>query len=52
MKDKAPLPKKKLRAKLPYHSSLQSTLGMLGQGIDLEETLTNGKYVEGLIYTP
>jgi hypothetical protein len=36
---------------LPHHSSLQSALGVLGQGADLEERLANNKYGGGLIYT-
>jgi hypothetical protein len=31
---------------------LQSALGVLEQGVDLEERLVNSKYVGGLIYTP
>jgi hypothetical protein len=37
---------------LLHHSSLQSVLGVLGQGVDLEERLANNKYGGGHIYTP
>ena len=47
-----PLPQTNWMAKLPYYSSLQSTLGVLGQRVDLKERLANNKYGERLIYTP
>ena len=42
---------KSCRAKLPYHSSLQSALGVLGQGADLGKEFGKKKACGGLIYT-
>jgi hypothetical protein len=40
-------PPTSLRANLPHHNSLQSALGVLGQGADLEERLAKVKLWEG-----
>lgn len=45
-------PSKSFRAKLPHHSSLQSTLSVLGQGADSNKKFGKYKVCGFLIYTP